>query len=100
MKNTCKVSETDTGSYSFKPVNENKWVSNNGPSGSCGTVIVMTLERDPKHLTLWNYSQVRHFTNTEESMCKSFAENNIPMSYSWNGGPSIQMDCKYIDFGL
>jgi hypothetical protein len=99
-KNTCKVYETDTGSFPFEPVNENKWVSNHGPSGVCGVVVIMTLERDPKHLMLWDYSQVRHYTNTVNSMCKSLSKINEPMSFSWNGKSPIQMGCEYINFGL
>jgi hypothetical protein len=98
--NTCKVMDYDIGNYIFNQVNENKWVSTNKPSGSCGVVTVLTLERSPEHKSLWSYSQIKHYTNTETEMCKSFAEINKPIAYSWNGQSNIKMGCKYIEFGM
>jgi hypothetical protein len=97
---TCKVIEYDTGDYRFNQVNDRKWVSTNEPSGQCGAVTILTLEQEPKHDTLWDYSQIRHYTNTESELCKSLSEANEPMSFSWDGNPSVKMDCEFIEFGL
>jgi hypothetical protein len=97
---TCKVYEYDTGDFLFNQVNDNKWVSTNKPTGQCGAVTILTLERDPKHNSLWNYSQIRHYTNTESELCKSLSEMNEAMSYSWNGKSSLKMGCEYIEFGM
>jgi hypothetical protein len=97
---TCKVFEWDTGDFVFKPVNDNKWVSTNEPIGECGIVVIATLERDPTHHALWEYSQIKHYTNQTSELCKEFKENGGNMSYSWNSKSPIEMNCKYIEFGL
>lgn len=97
---TCKVMEYDTGNFEFNQVNNRKWVSTNEPSGECGAVTIMTLEKHPKHDSLWNYSQIRHYTNAESKLCKSLSEMNEPISYNWNGKSSLKMDCEYIEFGM
>tara|TARA_R110000744_G_C19367168_1_gene562008 strand:+ start:364 stop:1098 length:735 start_codon:yes stop_codon:yes gene_type:complete len=97
---TCKVIEYDVGNYRFNQVNDKKWVSTNEPSGQCGAVTILTLENHPEHSALWDYSQIRHYTNTESEICKGFAKMNEPMSFSWNGASSVKMDCDYIEFGM
>jgi len=99
-RDTCKVFEYDVGYFEFEKINENKWVSTNPPSGECSVVSILSLERSPKDSFLWEYSQVKHYTNTTTEMCKSLAVNVKPMSYSWNGKSPIEMNCKYIEFGL
>ena len=95
---TCRVMERDIGNYKFLQVNEKKWVSTNEPSGECGIVLVATFERYKNHL--WSYSQVRHYTNTETKVCKSLSEINEPISYSWKGTDTINMNCQFIEFGI
>lgn len=97
---TCKVYEIDTGDFSFEQVNERKWVSTNQPSGACGAVTVLSLEHEKEFSTLWTYSQVRHYTNTDTKLCQQLAEINEPISYSWKGKSPIELNCKYIEFGL
>jgi hypothetical protein len=97
---TCNVMEYDVGDYIFERINENKWVSTNKPSGLCGAVTLLSLEREPESPSLWSYSQVRHYTNTETETCKKLDEINEPMSYSWQGKNNIEMNCKFIQFGL
>jgi len=97
---TCKVMDYDIGNFQFNQVNDRKWVSTNEPSGQCGTVTILTLEQHPKHDSLWNYSQIRHYTNTESEFCKNLSEINEPMSYSWNGNKSLKMNCEFIEFGM
>jgi hypothetical protein len=97
---TCKVMDYDIGNYQFNQVNDKKWVSTNEPSGQCGAITILTLEQHPKHNSLWNYSQIKHYTNTESDLCKGFAEINKPMSYSWNGNSSLKMGCEFIEFGM
>jgi hypothetical protein len=97
---TCKVMDYDTGDFQFNQVNDRKWVSTNEPSGQCGAVTILTLEQHLKHDSLWNYSQIRHYTSTETELCKSLSEINEPMSYSWNGNKSLKMGCEFIEFGM
>tara|TARA_R110002124_G_C8971684_1_gene515185 strand:+ start:8431 stop:9162 length:732 start_codon:yes stop_codon:yes gene_type:complete len=99
-RDTCKVFEYDTGNFEFEQVNSNKWVSTNKPSGECSVVSILTLERNPESSFLWRYNQVKHYTNTATKLCKSLADNVKPMSYSWNGKSPLEMNCKYIEFGL
>lgn len=97
---TCKVMDYDIGDYQFNQVNDKKWVSTNEPTGQCGAVTILSLEQHPKYDSLWSYSQVKHYTNTESELCKSLSEINEPMSYSWNGKDGLKMDCKFIEFGM
>ncbi|QTH72034.1 hypothetical protein [Pseudoalteromonas xiamenensis] len=97
---TCKVMERDLGNFTFKQVNENKFVSTNEPSGECGTVTIMSLEREPQYQSLWNFDQVRHYTNLESESCKELDKVNESLSFSWRGRKTIQMNCDYIEFGL
>lgn len=97
---TCKVMDYDVGNFVFEQVNENKWVATNKPSGQCGVVNVMSLERHPDYSSLWSYSQVRHYTNTETQFCKELSAVNEPITNSWNGKSSIKMNCEYVEFGL
>jgi len=97
---TCNVFDYDTGTFLFEPVNKDKWVSNNGPGGSCGVVVVMTLEREKDISSLWTYTQNKQYTNTTNATCKSLAEAAEPMSYSWNGGSLVEISCEYINFGM
>jgi hypothetical protein len=71
----------------------------NEPTGQCGAITILTLEQHPMHNTLWNYSQIKHYTNTESEPCKDFAEINEPMSYSWNGNKNLKKGCEFIEFG-
>ena len=97
---TCKVFDYDIGNFLFNQVSEMKWVSTNKPSGQCAVITILTLEKHPKHDTLWNYSQIKHYTNTESEFCKSLSNINKPMTYSWEGRSRLKMDCKFIEFGM
>jgi hypothetical protein len=97
---TCKVFDYDIGNFLFNKVSEKKWVSTNKPSGQCAVITILTLEQHPEHNTLWNYSQIKHYTNTESEFCKSLSVMYEPMSYSWKGRSSLKMDCKFIEFGM
>jgi hypothetical protein len=70
----------DVGDYKFNQVNDKKWVSTNESTGQCGAITILTLEQHPMHNTLWNYLQIKHYTNIESEPCKDFAEINEPMS--------------------
>jgi hypothetical protein len=100
QRDTCKVVEYDVGTFEFEKINENKWVSTNSPKGECSVVSILSLERSAESSFLWAYSQVKHYTNTKTELCKTLAENVKPMSYSWNGKTSVEMNCKHIEFGM
>ena len=98
--NTCRVYEVDLGEYTFTKVNNTKWVSNIGPTGECGVIVIMTLEPHSDQKILWNYSQTKQYTNTETELCKGLAVNVEPMGYSWRGKKPIKAECGYIKFGM
>lgn len=97
---TCLFSEIDLGNFKFQNVNKSRWVSNNGPTGACGAVVVMTLDSDPKHQILWKYSQTKQYLNLESKMCKSLLEVNEPMGYSWQAPKPMKADCKFVEYGI
>lgn len=97
---TCKISDWDLGDFYFKKVSHYKWVSNNGPTGECGAVVIMQLERHPEHEYLWTYSQSKQYTSLDSEMCKRFNEVNIDQGFSWNAPKPIKTNCQYIEFAL
>ncbi len=98
--NTCRIMESDTGDFIFKPVNSNKWVNTSGPTGVCGAVLLLTLEREPDHSVLWKYTQKKSYTNTETEFCKKLETASTDMAFSWNASTPFKLECKYIRFGL
>jgi hypothetical protein len=79
------------------------WISQEGPSGPCGTVNISTLKQE-KPLgydvkgVFWSYTQKRIFTNPSGVLsngvaCSKFAEHTT--NYSWQT-PSTLAGCKYI----
>lgn len=98
--NTCRVYEVDLGEYTFTKVNNTKWVSNIGPTGECGAIVVMTLEPHSNQKILWNYSQTKQYTNTETKLCKDLEANVEPMGYGWRGKKPLKAECEYIKFGM
>jgi hypothetical protein len=75
------------------------WISQEGPSGSCGTVNISTLKQDkPLGSVFWVYTQKRIFTNPSGVLangvaCSKFSEQLT--TYSWQTPPTLA-DCKYI----
>lgn len=72
------------------------WISQEGPSGSCGTVNISTLKQDKPRL--WFYAQKRVFTNPSGVLpngvaCSKFSEQMT--SYSWQTPPTLA-ECRYI----
>lgn len=97
---TCKVNNIDTGSYIFDQVSEHKWVSTNKPSGECGAVLILSIEKESEERPLWTFNQLRHYTNTDSEMCAKLQSINEALVYSWSGQKTIEKDCDYIEFGF
>lgn len=98
---TCLVYERETGTYLFEKVNATKWVSNNGPRGECGSVILLSLEQKSlKYPYLWTFTQQRTYTNIESQLCKDLSEINETITYSWKALKRRDANCKYIEFGM
>jgi hypothetical protein len=56
------------------------------------------MESDPKHTSLWKWSQVRTYADTSQELCKDM-QLNYKLEYSWQGeNPDIS--CDTISFGL
>lgn len=96
---TCKVAVfQDDDPVRYKKVGPNKWVANVGPKGICSTVLLYTLENDPKYSYLWKWSQVRTYADTSKELCKDI-QLNYKLEYSWQGDdPDIT--CDTISFGF
>lgn len=95
---TCKVSVFQNDPVTYKKVGPNKWVANVGPQGICSAVLLYTMENDPKHSSLWKWSQVRTYADTSQELCKN-VQLNYKLEYSWQGDdPDIT--CDSISFGL
>ncbi len=82
-----------------------KWVSNRGPSGACGVVIVSTFESkpiDPKRpdspVRLWTYETQKVVTNKEVGgpLCQ-FDETKV--RYSWDA-KDFDRSCEFVEFGF
>lgn len=98
-KVTCSISSfTPKEKSHFKRVGPNKWISVDGPSGLCNQVVTIILEKDPKHPSLWTYTQMRSHTD-QGPICKDF-EVGKPLIYSWQEKRSIEMKCEFIEFGF
>lgn len=95
---TCKVSAFQNDPVRYKKVGPHRWVANVGPQGICSSVYLYTMERDPKHSSLWKWSQVRTYADTSQELCKDM-QLNYKLEYSWQGDdPDIT--CDTISFGL
>lgn len=83
----------------------NRWVSNRGPSGLCGVIIVSTLESkpfDPKEpdslLRLWSYETQKIVTNKQAAgpLCPV---DETKVRYSWDA-KDFDRSCEFIEFGF
>jgi hypothetical protein len=83
---TCRIwTNAYTETFEWQP--SGKWVSNRGPSGICGVIVVSTLEPHDKTKfpVRWTYETRKIVTNKDAlkgDVCK-FEET--PVRYSWRG---------------
>lgn len=71
--------------HSFQQVGEYQWVSNNGPSGLCGVVEVITLEipdDKPAEGIGWTYKSRSFATQREGPLCKDREDRTMEFKYS------------------
>ena len=97
---TCVFGEFDIGEFSFEKVNNTRWVSNNGPTGDCGAIVVMTLDQHPEHSALWEYAQTKYYSNVETEFCKGLSKAAEPMGYSWQAPKPLKANCEFIEYGF
>jgi hypothetical protein len=96
---TCKVSADPEGwTAKFTKVAENKWVSSEGPTGPCSTVILMTLEHEPSSSSLWTYTRTRTYVDQESEACRGL-EVGKPLVYTWRE-KTIELNCQLIEYGF
>lgn len=95
---TCKV-WVNRWTHTFTKQSAVRWVSNDGPNGICGTILISILEpRDGDSDFFWKYSQQRVITNKdvkEPIPCKEFEAE--PTSYSAN--KTKKLSCELIEAG-
>lgn len=101
---TCKIL-ANPWKETFTRQLGDKWVSNRGPSGICGVVIISTLEGrplDPKKpdgvLKLWTYESQKVVTNRETGGKLCFFDGT-KVQYSWQA-KDFDRSCEFIEFGF
>jgi hypothetical protein len=81
----------------FVKVDENLWVVESSPSGSCGIVNTSRLYGDLKYPFLWNYEASKVITNKDGNdvvPCSSLDER--PQIYAWDQ-PPVYKNCRFIE---
>jgi len=81
----------------------NRWVSNRGPGGICGVVVVSTFESKPTNPTrpdslhVWTYETQKIVTNKE--MGGPLCPLDGKSVYSWQA-LDFDVNCEFIEFGF
>lgn len=99
---TCKITMYRPFELNFKrsTANSRLWVSNEGPTGECGVVNVVSLEQEKDHPTLWTYTSRRTVTNKAGGgIMKCDAWDERPLVFSWKADEKMRR-CNSIKFGL
>ena len=95
---TCKVN-SNTFTQKFRRVaNSQTWVSNEGPSGLCGTVEIARFEQDG---TFYNYISKKVSTNPSAAFLNTTCEKLVDQGeykYDWRSKEQLA-ECDYIEFG-
>ena len=92
---TCKIWVSRWRS-TFTKQTESKWVSNAGPDGLCGVIMITTLEREPKH-DLWTYTTRKVVTSREANdLCKIVDDQ--PSIHSWRT-TAKKLSCEIVEPG-
>jgi hypothetical protein len=109
---TCKVSNFYSKMRFKWNEQTQKWFSQEGPLGPCGTINIFTLETDkeaeaqvgltshnPRSSRVWLYTQKRLFTNPSAQLpnglaCSKFSEHVT--LYTWRTSAKIG-ECRYIE---
>jgi hypothetical protein len=95
---TCRVSVFQYDPVKYTRVNSRKWISNEGPKGSCNSVFLYTLEHEPKYDNLWNWTQTRIYADTTLKSCEGI-EIGKKLEFAWNGLDfRPQLSCEYVYF--
>jgi hypothetical protein len=93
---TCKLFPQKF-SVEFELQRPNTWVSNQGPSGLCQTIIITQLTRDPEHELLWEYEERRIYLNKTGFLCEGSEDQTE--RFSWRSGEKV-LHCDFVDFGF
>lgn len=97
---TCSVSANPFAQTFRRVAGSNTWTSNDGPNGPCGTVLVSSLQRDPKY-SLWTYVTQKTITNPKGELLPGLACGKLDQSqivYDWKSEEKFAK-CDYIKFG-
>lgn len=101
---TCKIL-ANPWKETFTRQLGDKWVSNRGPSGICGVVIISTLEGrplDPKTpddvFKVWTYETQKVVTNRGAGSQLCFFDET-KVQYSWQA-KDFDRSCEFIEFGF
>jgi hypothetical protein len=81
----------------FVRVDQNLWVVESSPLGSCGIVNTSRLYGDPKYPFLWNYEASKIITNksgTDVVPCSGLDER--PQTYAWDQ-PPVFKNCRFLE---
>jgi hypothetical protein len=97
---TCKVTNLRPYELTFQHQPDGRWISNDGPSGPCGTILITTLSRE-KDYSLWTYTQRRIITNKTGTLgvvqCSAFEDHT--QVFSWRKVDKVRQ-CQAIKFGV
>jgi hypothetical protein len=93
---TCSVS-VGRWTLSFTKQTDTRWVSNDGPNGVCGVVLITTLERETKN-NLWTYTQRKIVTNKQNSVAFCTIIEEGPVTYSWRNNTK-KLACDLVEPG-
>lgn len=100
---TCRIVGNSYEQDFSRPYNSTHWVSNKGPSGDCGVVVVDTLKKVEVLKTIqWTIDTRIIVTNKKAKMfgglasCENYPEETL--FYDWKQ-PETFLACDYIEFG-
>ncbi len=98
-RKTCKV-WSQTFELDFKKTGPSRWVSTDGPKGTCDVVEVTSIDLDDQNSCLPTVTWVRASANTNAGpLCKGL-QLNVPSVWSWRAGRKMLTSCESLEFGL
>jgi len=80
----------------------NTWVSNEGPDGPCGTVVIARLQKDDPKYSLWTYITRKTITNPNGELPLGGSCSQLDQTeyvYDWKSEDKFTK-CDYVKFGL
>ena len=98
---TCRLIVTPwKETFVYQELSE-KWLSQQGPQGICGTIVLSSLfqSEDQKEIYEWTYQTRKVITNKEvsEELCGVWSEDPVTYKYSFD---TKYVDCVFVDYGF